>query len=131
MEIISKSLKVPEPYTGEGAEGVAMVNMIGEAEGAPNFVMRLFNVAVGGHTPFHNHDFEHVVYVIKGQGTLKTPGGDHSFEEGDGVYVAPDEEHQFVNAGNCELVFTCTIPNRLVSPPQEEAQVKVMEGQCT
>lgn len=108
-----------------------MVNMIGEAEGAPNFVMRLFNVAVGGHTPFHHHDFEHVVYVIKGQGMLKTPGGDHPFEEGDGVYVAPDEEHQFVNAGNCELVFTCTIPNQSVLSSREENELKISEGQCT
>lgn len=110
MRIVKKTMKEPQPLKSEGAEGVALVNMVGEEEGAPNFVMRLFKIEPNGHTPFHHHDNEHVVYVIKGSGVVRTPDGDHLFESGDGVFVAPNEEHQFRNTGEGDLLFTCTIP---------------------
>lgn len=110
MKIVKRSMKEPQPLESEGAEGVALVNMVGEEEGAPNFVMRLFKIRPNGHTPFHHHDNEHVVYIINGSGVVHTPNGDHHFESGDGVFVAPDEEHQFRNTGAGDLMFTCTIP---------------------
>jgi len=110
MKIIKKSEKELLPFQGEGAEGVSMVNYIGQEEGAPNFVMRKFSIARDGHTPFHTHAYEHVVYVVEGKGALRTPGAYHPFEAGDGLYVAPNEQHQFVNVGAGELIFTCTIP---------------------
>lgn len=39
----------------EGAKGVIFRMLLGEGEGAPNFCMRQFNIAPGGHT----HDWEH------------------------------------------------------------------------
>ena len=59
----------------EGAAGCRVRWLIGEGDKAPNFAMREFEVAPGGHTPKHFHDYEHEVYVLAGRGTIVD--GDH------------------------------------------------------
>lgn len=93
-----------------GAKGVRIRLLIHEAEGAPNFYMRLFDVEPGGHTPRHTHDWEHEVYILSGSGTAVTPEGDKPIAAGDCVYVAPGDDHQFRNNGGEELRFLCLIP---------------------
>ena len=44
----------------EGAEGAWRQLPIGSADGAPNFSLRVFTVDPGGHTPYHQHPYEHV-----------------------------------------------------------------------
>ena len=56
--------------TMEGAAGCRVRWLIGEGEQAPNFAMREFEVAPGGHTPKHFHDYEHEVYVLAGSGVV-------------------------------------------------------------
>ena len=51
----------------EGAAGCRVRWLIGEGDNAPNFAMRKFEVAPGGHTPRHFHDYEHEVYVLAGK----------------------------------------------------------------
>ena len=58
------------PVAMEGASGVTKRVMIGPDDGAPNFVMRVFTVEPGGHTPLHSHDSEHEVYVVGGRGAV-------------------------------------------------------------
>ena len=53
-----------------GAQGCSIRWLVGEAEGAPNFAMRQFEVAVGGHTPKHSHPYEHEVFVLEGRGVV-------------------------------------------------------------
>ena len=43
---------------------------IGKADGSPSISIRVFTVEPGGHTPHHNHDSEHLNYVITGQGEV-------------------------------------------------------------
>ncbi len=45
----------------EGAKGVLMRCLIGEADHAPSFTMRQFEIAPGGWTPRHSHAYEHEV----------------------------------------------------------------------
>jgi quercetin dioxygenase-like cupin family protein len=98
--------KVTEP----GADGVAIRVLIDESIGAPTFAMRHFEVAPEGFTPFHSHPWEHEVYVLSGNGKVRHKGGDTTMKEGVFVYVAPGEEHNFVNTGTVPLVFLCMIP---------------------
>ena len=72
--------------------------------------MRLFEVEPGGHTPWHAHDWEHVIYGVEGQGAVKTENGDADFGPGDSLLVAPNEEHNFVNIGATPLRFICVVP---------------------
>ncbi|MCB9839177.1 MAG: cupin domain-containing protein [Phycisphaeraceae bacterium] len=96
-----------------GAEQVSMAMMIGRDDGAPNFAMRQFHVAPGGHSPRHSHDYEHEVLILGGAGTVHLEGADHPIRQGDVIYVPADQEHQFVasaDPGDGGLRFICLVP---------------------
>ena len=109
MAYIKRSFN-PASAEMKGAEGVKMQVLIGADEGAPNFVMRRFLVAPGGHSPRHQHDYEHVVYILAGSGTLFASNQEFDLEAGFSLLVSPDEEHQFLADKGEELEFLCTIP---------------------
>ena len=48
------------------APGVTMKVVAGPDEGAPSFVMRVFEIEPGGATPHHAHAWEHEMFVIEG-----------------------------------------------------------------
>ncbi len=96
--------------TMPGASHARMRMLVGPAEGAPNFHMRHFEVAPGGFTPHHQHDYEHEILILKGEGVAKSAQGDRSLKAGDVVYVPANELHQFVNRGQQPLEFICLIP---------------------
>ena len=91
--------------------GVAMRTVIGAAEGAPRFAMRVFEVEPGGSTPRHSHWWEHEVYILSGTGVAVSQEGERELGEGDVVFVAPEEEHCFINRGSDLLCFICVIPH--------------------
>ena len=94
----------------EGAEGVSKRVLAGPEEDVPNFVMRLFELAPGGRTPNHTHDWEHEVFVVEGQGHAESAEGDRPLGPGSAVYVAPGERHGFVNTGDSPMRFICVVP---------------------
>lgn len=96
--------------TMPGAKGVRMRMLIGPQEGAQVFHMRHFEVAVGGHTPHHAHDYEHEVLILKGRGLVKGAPGDRPCQAGDVVWIPPNEKHQFQNTGDGPFEFICLIP---------------------
>ena len=93
-----------------GASGVSIRVMLGEPEGAPNFVLRHFHLDPGGNTPRHSHAWEHEVYVLKGAGTVFEGNNEHRLAPGDAILVPADEEHQFRAAADQPLEFLCIIP---------------------
>ena len=95
---------------GEGVKDVTMRVLIGPADGAPNFAMRRFAVAPGGHTPLHTHEWEHEIYVLAGAGESYSDAGPKPMQPGDAIYIAPNEKHQFKNVGQQPLEFLCLIP---------------------
>ena len=94
----------------EGAVGVKMRMLIGPDDGAPNFHMRHFEIAPGGNTPYHTHDYEHEVLILSGQGTARSQQGDRPITQGTVVFVPANEKHQFVNGGDDPLTLVCLIP---------------------
>ena len=101
----------------EGASGCTVRWLVGEADKAPNFAMRQFEVAPGGHTPRHSHPYEHEVYVLDGGGVVVEGDVEHRLSSGDVVYVAPGDVHQFRNTGDRPLKFLCLIPNSATGLP--------------
>lgn len=93
-----------------GAKDVTMRIAVGKEHGAPNFVMRIFTVAPGGHSPRHTHSFEHENYFIAGKGELFLEGQTHEVGPGFVALVPPDALHQFTNTGDEDLVFVCLVP---------------------
>lgn len=94
----------------DGADGASMALMVGRGDGAPNFSMRQFEVAAGGHTPRHSHDYEHEVYILGGSGTVLLNGREQPVRTGDALYVPADSEHQFQASGGEALKFLCFVP---------------------
>jgi quercetin dioxygenase-like cupin family protein len=87
---------------------------IGVADGAPNFVFRVFTMRPEGQTPFHSHAFEHINYIISGRGALVDKDGlEHPVEQGDFCMVMPDEKHRYRNASDKEdFVMICAVPRQ-------------------
>ena len=96
----------PMPY-GQSAQKRIV---FGQQDGAPTFVMRVFDVLKGSASSHHSHDFEHEVLVLKGEGMLKGDAGDMPFKEGTALFIAPNEPHQLVNTGEDTLRFVCMVP---------------------
>lgn len=103
---------VTHPVQDEGAEKARMAVLIGPEEGAPNFVMRLFELDAGGYTPYHNHPWEHLVFVLKGSGKLRGENAELDLTAGASVFVKPGEQHQFAADEIKPLTFLCSIPRR-------------------
>ena len=99
-----------KPVDAAGADGVRIRLLIHEAQGAPNFYMRQFDVDPGGCTPRHEHAWEHEVYVLAGSGLAATSDGERPVVAGDCVFVPPGETHQFRNTGTTTLKFLCLVP---------------------
>jgi quercetin dioxygenase-like cupin family protein len=91
-------------------KGVELRPLITEQDGAKNFSMRLFRLEPGGYTPFHEHGWEHEVFVVEGSGRVVGDEESQSLEVGSAVYVPPGERHRF-QAADKGLVFLCCIPN--------------------
>jgi quercetin dioxygenase-like cupin family protein len=98
------------PVTMEGARDVTVRVLLGEADGAPGFTMRLFELAPGGHTPRHSHAHEHEIIVLGGSGTLQAAQGEHSLAPGTVALVEPHDEHQF-RAGEQGMRIICLVPH--------------------
>jgi len=96
----------------EGAEKVFKQVPIASDDGTPVFSFRVFSIEPGGHTPYHIHPFEHLNYVIEGEGCMVTESGEErSIKKGDFALVLPNEKHQYKNKSNSEaMVMICAVP---------------------
>jgi len=111
-----------QPVEMEGAVDCTVRWLVGEADGAPNFAMRQFEVAPGGYTPKHHHPYEHEVFVLEGEGVVLEGDQEHPLTAGDVVFVAPDEIHQFRNTSSTPLKFLCLVPNAGQRPQNVSAE---------
>lgn len=100
--------------TMPGSSGAKMRMLVGPEDGAPNFHMRHFEVAPGGHTPHHSHDYEHEILILSGRGIARSEQGDRPFQAGDVIFVPANEKHQFVNPGLEACSFICLVPAQQV-----------------
>lgn len=95
----------------EGARDVKVRVVLGPADGAPTFAMRVFELAPGGHTPFHTHPFEHEAMVLGGSIAAVTEAGDRPLQAGEVLLVEPNEPHQFKNLSDTAPArFMCLVP---------------------
>ena len=62
----------------EGAKDVFKQIPISREHGTPSFSFRVFTIQPGGHTPLHTHQFEHLNYVIEGNGMVMTEDGSYA-----------------------------------------------------
>ena len=110
--IIKKIDDVPmQDVKMEGAKDVKVRVLFGPADEAPTFSMRVFELAPGGHTPFHTHSFEHEAVILDGDIAIVTEDGDKPVNEGDVLLIMPGDKHQFKNLSNTQGArFMCLVP---------------------
>ena len=94
----------------EAAPGAVMHIVAGVDEGAPTYVMRVFEVQPGGSTPDHSHPWEHELFVVSGEGTMISGEDRYPLRQGDAVMVLPGEQHCFANTGSGLMTVICTVP---------------------
>lgn len=95
--------------------GNSVWRLLSEKIGVPNFELRYFEIPPGGHTSRGGHPWEHEVYVVAGNGIVRgrTAEGqdiEREVEPGDAIYIAPDEDHQFLNEADIPFGFICVCP---------------------
>lgn len=108
MQIFHYSTVPAEP--AEGREGVAIRWAMGGNVQAPNFVLRVIEILPGASTAYHQHPWEHEVFILEGRATVREADRDSFAGPGVCIYVAPDEWHQFLNQGESLLRIICVIP---------------------
>jgi quercetin dioxygenase-like cupin family protein len=94
----------------EGIKDLKVRWLISKNDGAKNFAMRLFEVKPNGYSPLHQHDWEHEVFILQGNGVAWNKTKEEYFKEGDVFFIKPMEWHQFINTGNKILKIICLIP---------------------
>ena len=100
------------PVGAEGALKAFRQVPIGKADGAPNFSIRVFTIEPGGHTPHHSHESEHLNYIVSGAGKVLEGETPKDIRQGDFIFVAPFERHQYRNTGKDPLVLMCMVPSK-------------------
>ncbi len=112
MKIISLDSIEKAVVTLEGAKDVWKQLPISARDGSPMFSFRVFTIEPGGHTPYHTHPFEHLNYIIEGEGAMVTESGEKKeIKKGDFALVLSNEKHQYRNSSAAEpLVMICAVP---------------------
>ena len=102
---------MPAEIVGEQAPGAAMRWLIDDThDGAPVYALRMVEINPGGHSPHHNHNYEHENFVVEGKGRVFMDGRWHDLKPGDVVFVPANVEHEYANAGDTTFKFLCGIP---------------------
>ena len=105
-----------QAMTMPGAQHVYMQMLCGPDDHCPNFAMRKFSVDPAGCTPKHQHDYEHEIYILAGQGVVFGNGQEQPIVAGDSLFVPAHELHQFRNTGSVPLQFICLVPAFVHAP---------------
>ena len=111
MKVISIDQVEKNQVRMEGAVGAWKQLPLGSVDGAPVYSYRVFTVEPGGYTPYHMHPYEHMNFVIDGEGALLNEAGDETpLKAGDFALVNPNEKHQYRNKGDKPFKMICGVP---------------------
>jgi quercetin dioxygenase-like cupin family protein len=96
----------------DGVMAVDKANVIGPSQGWKDHTLRVFRIGPGGFTPHHQHNWEHINYVISGKCELTIGNTTIKLAEKDFAFVPSNTMHQFRNPYDEEFEFICIVPNR-------------------
>ena len=109
------SANVPSEKLEKGAEKTHVQYLIDDRQGSNRFALRLYTIQKGGHTTLDEHQHEHQVYILKGEGLLReSKDADSSLKTlkaGDAIFIPSYAIHQFSNLRDEPFVFLCVKGN--------------------
>jgi len=103
---------VPEPSPDPLIADYVKHVLIGPLDNAPNFIIRYFQIAPGGHSPLHQHPHEHGIVILHGLAKVQLNDKFHELSPMDAAFIPGNELHQFIALGDEPLGFICVIPKR-------------------
>lgn len=112
MKIIHYSDQESKTFDQAPAKAVTGRVVIGKADGAEHFCMRVFEISPGGHTPQHTHDWEHEIFIHQGSGEVLKDGAWVGIAQGSVIFIPAGELHQLRNSGTSPMVFVCLVPGK-------------------
>lgn len=112
MKIISLEKVEKKKVEMQGAVNAYKQVPLSRDDGAPVYSYRVFTVEPGGYTPYHQHNYEHMNYIIDGHGSLVNENGEEKvIKSGDFALVMPNEKHQYRNKSDDEpMIMICGVP---------------------
>lgn len=111
MKIVKYQEISPRYFDSEQVKGVTGRVLIGKADGAKNFCMRLFEISKGGYSPCHQHDWEHEIFIHSGKGEALNGDEWIPISAGNAIFIPSNQKHQIRNTGDEPLIFLCLIPS--------------------
>jgi quercetin dioxygenase-like cupin family protein len=114
MKIIAIDKVEKKKVQMEGATGAWKQLPLGDKDGAPVYSYRVFTLEPGGNTPYHSHPYEHMNFIIEGQGVLVNEAGEERpLKPGDFALVNPNEKHQYKNNSKDKVFrMICGVPKQ-------------------
>ena len=100
----------PQDYDDPDISGVLKHVLIGPDDGAPNFIIRYFELEPGGHSRLETHPQEHGILILHGKAQLQLNEKILSLDPMDVVFIPGGEVHQLENASDEKMGFICVIP---------------------
>ena len=112
MKIISLEQVSKKQVQMEGAQNAWKQVPLSREDGAPVYAYRVFTVEPGGYTPYHQHPYEHMNYIIEGEGVIVNEAGEQQpVKAGDFALVLPNEKHQYRNTSpDKDFKMICGVP---------------------
>jgi mannose-6-phosphate isomerase-like protein (cupin superfamily) len=110
VELVKWRTIDPAGVEEEGATNTTIRVLLGPDLDVPNFVMRFFEIGLGGQTPFHEHPWEHEMFVVSGRGVCVLEDREVPLEPQDAVFMPGGEKHCFRNTGDETLRVICLVP---------------------
>jgi quercetin dioxygenase-like cupin family protein len=104
---------IPESYAAKAFEGVVKHVLVGPKDGAPNFVVRYFQLEPGSSSRLERHAHDHGVVILHGEARVQLNDDFFTIGPMDSVYVAGNDLHQFSNIGEKSLGFICVIEGKI------------------
>lgn len=101
----------PQGFDVPDISGVLKQVLVGPDDGAPNFVIRYFQIESGGYSRKESHPQEHGILVLHGQARIQLNDDIHVLNPLDVVFIPGGDEHQLKNVGAETLGFICVIPS--------------------
>jgi quercetin dioxygenase-like cupin family protein len=123
-----------EDLTKKDAAKVKVQYLIDERHGSNRFALRLYTVEKDGHTPLDQHEYEHQVFILEGEGLLRLQQGQipllRSLRSGDSVFIPSNAVHQFINESDRSLVFLCVKGNPALYGGKETKSASSRSNAC-
>lgn len=99
-----------EPVRMYGSTGTTIRWLINKENGAQTFAMRRFVLQPGAEIPLHEHEADHEIYILSGEGIAFTENQEVVVKQDMFVYISSNEPHGYRNTSDSPFVFLCVVP---------------------